>query len=60
MVYLALLSHIITSRYDTSNGQAVDHIRVVLVKFDSDRVGKAARANSAFKKIDENAVPIFG
>ena len=53
------VSHIVTSTYDTSNGQAVDHIRVVLVKFDSDRVGKAARANSAFKKIDENAVPIF-
>ena len=52
------ISHVIADRYDTSDGEVVEKIRVVLVKFDSERVGQAAKAKSAFKHIDSEAVPI--
>ena len=52
------ISHIITSRHQTKNGEMVEEVRVVLVRFDSERVGREARAKSVYKNIDSLAVPI--
>ena len=52
------ISHIITSRYQTKTGELVEEVRVVLVKFDSERVGREACAKSLYKNIDRLAVPI--
>ena len=52
------VSEIVTSQYETSSGQHVEEVRVILVKFDSERVGKAAKAHSNFKHIDRDSVPI--
>ena len=52
------ISHIITNRHQTKNGEMVEEVRVVLVRFDSERVGREARAKSVYKNIDRLAVPI--
>ena len=52
------VSHVITSRHNTLHGEGVEEVRVVLVRFDAERVGKEAKAKSAFKRLDPNAVPI--
>ena len=52
------ISHIITSRHETKNGEIVEEVRVVLVRFDSERVGREARAKSMYKNIDRLGVPI--
>ena len=49
---------IITSRQLCENGDTFEEVRVVLVRFDSDRVGKEARAKSLYKRVDPSAVPI--
>ena len=52
------VSHIIASRHEAENGQVVEEVRVVLVRFDSERVGREARAKSVYRNIDSQAVPI--
>ena len=52
------ISHIITSRHETKNGEIVEEVRVVLVRFDSERVGREAHAKSVYKNIDRLGVPI--
>ena len=52
------VSHIITTAHQAKNGEMVEEVRVVLVRFDSERVGREARAKSIYKQIDRQAVPI--
>ena len=52
------VSHIITRAHQAMNGEMVEEVRVVLVRFDSERVGREARAKSLYKHIDRQAVPI--
>ena len=52
------VSHIISSTYVNEKGESIEEVRVVLVRFDSDRVGREAKAKSLFKRIDADAVPI--
>ena len=52
------VSGMITSTHQCENGDNFEQVRVVLVRFDSERVGKEARAKSVYKRIDAGAVPI--
>ena len=52
------VSHIVTTRHQSQNGQMVEEVRVILVRFDSERVGREARAKSVYKNLDREAVPI--
>ena len=52
------VSGIISSSHVNEKGEKIDQVRVVLVRFDSDRVGKEAKAKSLYKGIDVEAVPI--
>ena len=52
------VSHIVTTTHQSKNGEMVEEVRVVLVRFDSERVGREARAKSLYKHIDRQAVPI--
>ena len=52
------VSGVITSVHQCENGESFEQVRVVLVRFDSDRVGKEARAKSLYKRVDARAVPI--
>ena len=52
------VSGMITSTHQCENGDNFEEVRVVLVRFDSERVGKEARAKSVYKRIDAGAVPI--
>ena len=52
------VSHIVTTRHQNRNGNIVEEIRVILVRFDSEKVGREARAKSVYKNIDREAVPI--
>ena len=51
------VSHIVTTTHQGKDGEMVE-VRVVLVRFDSERVGREARAKSVYKHIDREAVPI--
>ena len=53
------VSHIVTTRHQNRNGNVVEEIRVILVRFDSERVGREAQAKSIYKNIDREAVPIY-
>ena len=52
------VSHIVTTRHQNRNGNVVEEIRVILVRFDSEKVGREARAKSVYKNLDSEAVPI--
>ena len=52
------VSGIISSSHINEKGISVDEVRVVLVRFDSERVGREAKAKSLYKRIDAEAVPI--
>ena len=52
------VSGMITSTHQCENGDNFEEVQVVLVRFDSERVGKEARAKSMYKRIDAGAVPI--
>ena len=52
------VSHIVTTTHQGKDGEMVEEVRVVLVRFDSERVGREACAKSVYKHIDREAVPI--
>ena len=52
------VSGMITSTHQCENGDNFEEVQVVLVRVDSERVGKEARAKSVYKRIDAGAVPI--
>ena len=52
------VSRIISSTHVNEKGESIEEVRVVLVRFDSDRVGREAKAKSLYKRFDPNAVPI--
>ena len=52
------VSHIVTNTHQGKDGEMVEEVRVVLVRFDSERVGREAHAKSVYENIDREAVPI--
>ena len=52
------VSGIITSMHQSNDGNSFENVRVVLVRFDSERVGKQAKTRSLYRNIDASAVPI--
>lgn len=52
------VSGIISSSHINEKGISVDEVSIVLVRFDSERVGREAKAKSLYKRIDAEAVPI--
>ena len=52
------VSGIISNSYVNLKGESVDAVRVVMVKFDSDRVGREAKSKSLYKRRYPDAVPI--
>ena len=52
------VSATISSSHVNGSGESVEEVHVVLVRFDSDQVGREARAKSLYKRIEACAVPI--
>ena len=52
------VSGVITTTHHRESGDSIEEVRVVLVRFDSDKVGREAKTKSLYKKIDCSAVPI--
>ena len=52
------VSAIISSSHVNGSGESFEEVCIVLVRFDSDQVGREARAKSLYKRIDAGTVPI--